>query len=65
SGARLARQLGLLADDARAAEDADSLARARRVGVLAVLPLGLCCLPAFMVLSVVPLAVGLLRGTSL
>ncbi len=65
SGARLARQLGLLADDARAAAEAEALARARRVGVLAVLPLGLCCLPAFMVLSVVPLAVGLLHGITL
>jgi Flp pilus assembly protein TadB len=63
SGSRLASQLGLLADDTRAEAAASALDRARRVGVLAVLPLGLCCLPAFMLLAVVPLAAGLLRGT--
>ena len=38
--------------------------RDRRVGVLAVIPLGLCCLPAFMLLAVMPLAAGLLRGVT-
>ncbi|HSP37906.1 MAG TPA: type II secretion system F family protein [Frankiaceae bacterium] len=62
SGARLAAQLRLLADDLRAEAAAAALERAHRVGVLAVLPLGLCCLPAFMLLAVVPLAAGLLRN---
>jgi Flp pilus assembly protein TadB len=62
SGARLAAVLRLLADDLRAEAAAAELERARRVGVLAVIPLGLCCLPAFMLLAVVPLAAGLLRG---
>ena len=61
SGARLAAQLRVLADDLRAEAAAGARQRARRVGVLAVIPLGLCCLPAFMLLAVVPLAVGLLR----
>lgn len=59
SGARLAEQLGLLADDARARAAAESLAGARRLGVLAVLPLGGCFLPAFMLLAVVPTVAGL------
>jgi hypothetical protein len=63
SGSRLAVQLRLLADDTRAEAAGVALDRARRVGVLAVLPLGLCCLPAFMLLAVVPLAAGLLRTT--
>jgi hypothetical protein len=63
SGSRLAVQLRLLADDTRAEAAGAALDRARRVGVLAVLPLGLCCLPAFMLLAVAPLAAGLLHGT--
>ena len=34
--------------------------RARRVGVLAALPLGLCLLPAFMLLGIVPTVASLL-----
>jgi Flp pilus assembly protein TadB len=60
SGARLAEQLRALADDLREEAAHQALERARRVGVLAVLPLGLCCLPAFVLLTVVPLAAGLL-----
>lgn len=37
-------------------------ARARAVGVRAALPLGLCLLPSFLLLGIVPLAVGLLSG---
>lgn len=59
SGARLAEQLGLLADDLRAETAAAGLAGARRLGVLAVLPLGGCFLPAFMLLAVVPTVAGL------
>lgn len=36
--------------------------RARAVGVKAALPLGLCLLPSFLLLGIVPLAVGLLSG---
>jgi len=59
SGARLAEQLSLLADDLRAESAAAGLAGARRLGVLAVLPLGGCFLPAFMLLAVVPTVAGL------
>jgi pilus assembly protein TadC len=62
SGGRLAAQLRLLADDLRAEAALVAVERARRVAVFAVLPLGICCLPAFMLLAVVPLAAGLLRG---
>jgi pilus assembly protein TadC len=62
SGSRLAEQLRLVADDLRAEAAATALDRAHRVGIWAVLPLGLCCLPAFVALAVVPLAYGLLRG---
>jgi pilus assembly protein TadC len=59
SGARLARGCELLAaelrDDARAA----ALARAHRVGVWALAPLGLCFLPAFGCLGIVPVIVGI------
>ncbi len=63
SGSRLAEQLRLVADDLRAETAVAALTRAHRVGIWAVLPLGLCCLPAFVALAVVPLAYGLLRGT--
>jgi pilus assembly protein TadC len=62
SGAKLAAQLRLSADDLRAEEASAALERAVRVGVHGVLPLGLCCLPAFMLLAVVPLAAGLVSG---
>ena len=39
--------------------------RARTVGVRAAVPLGLCLLPSFVVLGVVPVAAGLLRSLAL
>ncbi|HEY6797415.1 MAG TPA: hypothetical protein VI248_22295, partial [Kineosporiaceae bacterium] len=36
--------------------------QARRLGVLVLLPTGLCLLPAFLLLTVVPLAIGLAAG---
>jgi hypothetical protein len=59
----VAGQLDRVADGLRAGAAAAALDRAHRVGIWAVLPLGLCCLPAFVALAVVPLAYGLLRGT--
>jgi Flp pilus assembly protein TadB len=62
SGSAPAALLRALADDARtAARTAGDLA-ARRAAVLAVLPLGLCFLPAFVLLGIVPLVAGLLRA---
>lgn len=47
---------------ARLAARSDALVRARRAGVLAVVPLVLCFLPAFLLLGVVPVFGGLVGG---
>lgn len=63
-GSRLAGRLEDQARDARAATAATALADAQQVGVRAVLPLGLCFLPAFIAVGVVPVvaaALGQLR----
>ncbi len=60
SGAAMTGALVRVADDLRAARDAAAEARARRVGVFAVLPLGLCFLPAFLLAGVVPVVVAVL-----
>ncbi|MFF4987986.1 type II secretion system F family protein [Streptosporangium saharense] len=59
SGAPVADILTRLADDARQEACASASAAARRVGVLAVAPLGLCFLPAFVCLGIVPVVAGL------
>ncbi|MFF5209994.1 type II secretion system F family protein [Streptosporangium sp. NPDC000396] len=59
SGAPVADVLTRLSDDARHAARAASSAAARRVGVQAVAPLGLCFLPAFVFLGIVPVVAGL------
>ncbi len=59
SGAPVADVLNRLADDARDATRAASVAAARSVGVKAVAPLGLCFLPAFVLLGIVPVVAGL------
>lgn len=58
-GAPVAQSVSRLATDARADAAAHEERAARRVGVLAVAPLGLCFLPAFVLLGVVPVVVGL------
>lgn len=58
-GAPVAAAVSRLAADARADAAARAEEAARRVGVLAVAPLGLCFLPAFVLLGVVPVVVGL------
>jgi pilus assembly protein TadC len=60
SGAALAVALRRAADTARAADEAADEAAARRAGVLVVLPVGLCFLPAFVLIGVVPVIVGVL-----
>lgn len=50
------------ARQARLAARADALVRARRAGVLAVVPLVVCILPAFVLVGVVPVFGGLLGG---
>lgn len=61
SGAALAGALTRLADDIRAARSAASEAAARRAGVLVVLPLGLCFLPAFILAGLVPIVLSVLH----
>lgn len=58
-GAPVADVLTRLADDARRSARAAAGAAARRAGVQAVAPLGLCFLPAFVFLGVVPMVAGL------
>ena len=60
SGAALASAFGRLADDLRNSAASRAQARAQRAGVLLVLPLGLCFLPAFVVAGVVPVIVAVL-----
>jgi type II secretion system (T2SS) protein F len=59
SGARLASGLAVVAAELRARHQAEALARAQRVGVWSLLPLGLCFLPAFVCLGVVPVLLGM------
>ncbi|MEO3776148.1 type II secretion system F family protein [Micromonospora sp. B11E3] len=60
SGAALAGALTRLADDLRADRSTAAEASARRAGVLIVLPLGLCFLPAFILAGLVPVIVAVL-----
>ncbi|MBQ1049619.1 type II secretion system F family protein [Micromonospora sp. C51] len=60
SGAALAGALTRLADDLRADRAVALEAAARRSGVLIVLPLGLCFLPAFILAGLVPVIVAVL-----
>ncbi|GIH22507.1 hypothetical protein Aph01nite_08170 [Acrocarpospora phusangensis] len=55
----MADVLTRLADDARHATRSASSAAARKVGVQAVAPLGLCFLPAFVFLGIIPVVAGL------
>ncbi|SFE10312.1 type II secretion system F family protein [Blastococcus tunisiensis] len=59
SGAAAAPALQALAADARASERAATEAAVRRAGVWVLAPLGLCFLPAFVCLGVVPMVLGL------
>ncbi|MBN6055875.1 type II secretion system F family protein [Nonomuraea sp. RK-328] len=59
SGAPVADVLRRVADDAREAARTTSVAAARSVGVKAVAPLGLCFLPAFVLLGIIPVVAGL------
>lgn len=59
SGASLGTGVRELAEDRRAAATDAAAAAAERAGVLVTGPLGLCFLPAFMCLGVVPVVLGL------
>ena len=60
SGAALSGALSRLADELRADRATAAEASARRAGVLIVLPLGLCFLPAFILAGLVPVIVAVL-----
>jgi hypothetical protein len=60
SGAAMASALSRFADDLRSDRAAAAEAAARRAGVLVVLPLGLCFLPAFVLAGLVPVIVAVL-----
>ena len=62
SGAAFAGSLQRVADDLRGDALAATDAAARRAGVLIVLPLGLCFLPAFVLAGLVPVIVAVLGG---
>ena len=62
SGAALAGACARFAAEQRAGHEAAAEAAARRAGVLVVLPLGCCFLPAFVLLGVVPIVLGVLDG---
>ncbi len=62
SGAALAGACARFAAELRAGHEATAEAAARRAGVLVVLPLGCCFLPAFVLLGVVPIVLGVLDG---
>lgn len=59
SGAATAAAVGRLADDLRAERVVAAEAAARRAGVLLVLPLGFCFLPAFVLAGLVPVIVAI------
>lgn len=61
SGAPLADALRRAADDLRARRRGELLTAARAAGVRAVLPLGVCFLPAFALLGVVPVVASLVQ----
>jgi len=65
SGAPVVAAVERLADDLARSARAETEERARAVGVKAALPLGLCLLPAFVLIGIVPLVVALLATLEL
>ena len=62
SGIRLARGFEALAAELRDEARASAVARAHRAGVWAMAPLGLCFLPAFACLGILPVIAGIAHG---
>jgi pilus assembly protein TadC len=62
SGAALAGSFHRVAEDLRTERLLAAEATARRAGVLIVLPLGLCFLPAFVLTGLVPVMVAVVGG---
>ncbi|WP_413757789.1 type II secretion system F family protein [Streptomyces sp. MMBL 11-3] len=62
SGVPAAVPVARLAAEARAERERAATARARRAGVLITAPVGLCFLPAFIAIGVLPVVLGLASG---
>ncbi|WP_349017442.1 type II secretion system F family protein [Streptomyces cavernicola] len=62
AGAPAAEELSMIAADCRAAWARAAGARAHKAGVLIAAPVGLCLLPAFLAVGVVPVVIGLAGG---
>jgi Flp pilus assembly protein TadB len=62
SGAPVVSALTRLADDLRSRRRAEVEARVRQVEVKAAVPLGVCLLPSFVLVGVVPLVAGSVMG---
>ncbi len=62
SGAPAASPVACLAAEARAEWGRTATARARRAGVMVTAPVGLCFLPAFIAIGVLPVMIGLASG---
>ena len=62
TGASVVEAVERLADDLTGAARATVEDKARAVGVKAAVPLGICLLPAFVLLGIVPLVAGLVGG---
>jgi Flp pilus assembly protein TadB len=65
SGASVVASVERLGDELARAARADAEDRARRVGVKAAVPLGVCLLPSFLLIGIVPLVGGLLTSLRL
>ena len=62
SGAPVVAAVDRLSEELARRARADVEDRARAVGVRAAVPLGVCLLPAFLLLGIVPLVAGLARS---
>jgi hypothetical protein len=65
SGSSVSHEVAALADELDRGARLDVEERARTVGVKAAVPLGLCLLPSFLLIGVVPLVAGLVRSLGL
>lgn len=65
TGAPVVRSVERLADELAAGARAEVEDRARAIGVKAALPLGLCLLPAFVLIGIVPVVAGLMGTVGL
>ncbi|MCI0685703.1 MAG: type II secretion system F family protein [Sporichthyaceae bacterium] len=65
TGAALAATLARIAEDQRSAAGWQAELAARRVGVRVAAPLGLCFLPAFVLLGIAPVVIGIVHALDL